>query len=137
MKETNNFKEIGNYLINTGIYLTTKTEAEFDLNSQLHQNIVNMLMQSYVYLTEYSKLREVTNKIECKPEPETEKFLTRREVISIYHPLLTEYGLTQAINTKELQVIKRGKKFFFNKTEIDRWIKEKEDKSLLKSFKLV
>ena len=52
-------------------------------------------------------------------------FLTRKEVLEVYAPVITAYGLSQAINMDGFPYIKRGKKYFFVKEDIDKWLSER------------
>lgn len=117
------FKIIGNYLIQMGLYLCTIDVKEFEERTEIKDNIINFLMQSYLYLKTYNDTPIlVDNKEESLVEKTDEDYLSRKQVLEIYHPLFTEYGLTQAIHTKGLPYIKRGSKYFFKKSEIDDWI---------------
>lgn len=64
---------------------------------------------------------EINNKSQVNEDTDS-KFLSKQQVIETYYPLFTEYGLTQAIHTGQIPYIKRGKKYFFSKQEIDKWI---------------
>lgn len=116
------FKDIGNYLIQMGLYLTTVSEDEFEEREQIKDNMINFLMQSYCYLKSYKDL-PTTEDVNEIAEVTEEKYISRKDVIKIYHPLFTEYGLNQAIHTKGLPYIKRGARYFFKKSEIDEWLK--------------
>ena len=63
------------------------------------------------------------------------------EAIELYHPLITEYGLKQAINKNEIKYIKRGTKYFFSSDDLKKWIDEKKSNNvatyLNKSIKFV
>ncbi len=121
----NKFREMGSYLIQIGLYFTTKDTADFE-ESELHNNITNYLIQSYLYLLNYNKELEVTTgeakTDEIINETTLEEYLTKKEVIQIYYPYFTEYGLTQAIHKNTIPYHKRGAKYFFKKSEIDEWI---------------
>lgn len=60
-------------------------------------------------------------------EENKEEYLSRKEVIELYHPVLTEYGLNQSIHMKGLPHIKRGNKYFFKKSEIDKWLEDNRE----------
>ena len=59
-------------------------------------------------------------------------FLTRKEVLEIYSPVITSYGLSQAINMDGFPYIKRGKKYFFVKEDIDKWLSQRNDTTPVK-----
>lgn len=134
----NKFKEIGNYLIQTGLYLCTKEDDKFDEDNQIHTNIINFLMQSYLFLKTYNDRQQIeANTDEEKRQTKEEIYLSRKELLGIYHPLFTEYSLAQAIHTKKIPYIKRGSKYFFKKSEVDTWLNEKNCDSSNKTFKFV
>lgn len=118
----NEFDDIGNYLIQMGLYLCTVSPKEFEEREEVKDNIINYLMQSYLYLKTYNMNEIKSNSAD--EEEVKEEYLSRKEVIELYHPLFTEYGLNQSIHTKGLPHLKRGSKYFFKKTEIDKWIEE-------------
>lgn len=131
--ENNKLKIAGTYLINSGIYLSTIKEEELNENIQVKDNITNFLMQTYLYLTSFQHEKSI---VEEKNIAE-EVFLTTKDVLNIYNPLFTKYGLNQAINSRGLPHIKRGNKFFFNKKEIDAWIADNREEEKNKTFKFV
>lgn len=53
------------------------------------------------------------------------KYLTRKEVLEMYSPVITDYGLRQAINIDGFPCIKRGKQYFFTQEAIDNWLSER------------
>lgn len=132
----NKFKEMGAYLIQIGLYFTTKDDSTFDDN-QIHNNIMNYLLQSYLYLTNYkSNYKLGTMEIQNQEDNiNSDKYLTKKEVIKEYYPLLTDYGLSQAIHTKNLPYHKRGAKYFFRKSEIDEWINSNNKDVSKKTYK--
>ena len=52
------FKVIGNYLIQIGLYLNTVDFSEFEERTEIKNNINNFLLQSYVYLNHRYTLYE-------------------------------------------------------------------------------
>lgn len=128
------FKEIGNYLIQIGLYLSTTNVEEFEERKQIKDNAISFLMQAYLYLQSYKELPTLEND---SHKEKVEEYLSRKQVIEIYHPLFTEYGLTQSIHTKGLPHIKRGSKYFFKKSEIDKWLEENGNNSVNKTIKFV
>lgn len=133
----NKFKEMGHYLIQSGLYLTTIKDDKFEEDNLIHDNIIGFLMQAYLYLKTYNKqLIDTAPEIKA-PITNEDPYLSRKEVLNMYRPLFTEYGLTQAIHTRKLPYIKRGSKYFFKKSEIDDWIAENNGKSGNKRIKYV
>lgn len=63
----------------------------------------------------------------------TNKYLTRKEVLEIYSPVITDYGLRQAMSMDNFPYIKRGKQFFFIKDEIDKWLLERNSANPVKT----
>ncbi len=55
----------------------------------------------------------------------TKKYLTRKQVLEMYSPVITDYGLRQSINMDNFPYIRRGKQYFFVKDEIDKWLAER------------
>ena len=53
------------------------------------------------------------------------KYLTRKEVLEMYSPVITDYGLRQAINMDDFPCVKRGKQYFFTQEAIDNWLTER------------
>lgn len=138
METKNRFKEIGHYLIQSGIYLTTIHDGKFEEDNEIHANIVSFLMQSYLFLKTYNDKLPVENvtKIEtCKVNEDP--YLSRKDLLEMYHPVLTEYGLTQAIHINGLPFIKRGAKYFFKKSEIEVWLKSRESSKSSKNKQFV
>ncbi len=117
----NKFNEMGSYLIQIGLYFTTKDTDDFEQN-QIHNNIMSYLLQSYLYLLNYNQNTLIETTTSNKEEETKDIYLTKKEVIGLYYPLLTDYGLSQAIHTKDFPYHKRGSKYFFRKSEIDEWI---------------
>lgn len=119
------FKEMGHYLIQMGLYLCSKENGKFEEDNQIHTNIINFLMQSYLFLKTYNDkpVLEISNEVE-QPKEKDNQYLSRKELLKMYYPLFTDYALTQSIHTKGLPHIKRGSKYFFKKSEIDAWLSE-------------
>lgn len=130
MIETKKFKDIGCNIAQIGFYLMTIDQTIFT-DTELHRNIVSLLSQMSLYLNDVM-LGKVTKKIDTTAAvaPTTSsEYISRKEVVKMYHPLITEYGLTQAINKNELRYIKRGSKYFFEPNEVKKWIEEKSSHS--------
>ena len=65
------------------------------------------------------------------PTSENKKYLTRKEVLEEYAPIITSYGLSQAIHMENFPYIKRGKKYFFVKEDIDTWLSKRTNVSAI------
>ena len=55
----------------------------------------------------------------------TKEYLTRKQVLEMYSPVITDYGLRQSMNMDNFPYIRRGKQYFFVKDEIDKWLVER------------
>lgn len=67
----------------------------------------------------------------ASPSSESKKYLTRKEVLEEYYPVITSYGLSQAIHMEGFPCIKRGKKYFFVKEDIDTWLRKRTNVSAI------
>lgn len=138
MIENNKFKEIGFNVAQIGFYLMSIDSTLFN-DTELHRNIVSLLSQVSLYLNDnLGKPLASTNQIITGNE---KQYVSKAEAIEIYHPLITEYGLKQAINKNEIKYIKRGTKYFFSSDDLKKWIDEKKSNNvktyLNKSIKFV
>lgn len=138
MIENNKFKEIGFNVAQIGFYLMSIDSTLFT-NTELHRNIVSLLSQVSLYLNDnLGKPLASTNQIITGNE---KQYVSKAEAIELYHPLITEYGLKQAINKNEIKYIKRGTKYFFESDDLKKWIDEKKSNNvatyLNKSIKFV
>ena len=133
------FKEMGNYWIQMGLYISTIDPVEFEERKDIKENMINFLMQSYLYLQNYKVQDLIETQDVCTKEKIADEkvYLSRKQLIKEYSPLFTEYGLTQAIHIKGLPHIKRGNKYFFNKSEIEQWIADNQENSGNKRIKYV
>ncbi len=123
MKE-NRLNQISKQLITIGAYFSTTTLKELKDNVTIKNNILMHLLNVYLLINEE---QDIENENTICNANEEEKYLTRKEIISLYYPLFTQYGLNQAINKKEIPFHKRGSKYFFKKSEIDDWINNKDN----------
>ena len=123
------FKDLGYSTAQIGFYLMTIDQTIFN-DTELHRNIVSLLSQMSLYLNDVMLGKE-TKQIENTAVVPTSssEYISRKEVVKMYHPLITEYGLTQAINKNELKYIKRGSKYFFEPNEVKKWIENKSSHS--------
>lgn len=138
MKENNKFKEIGFNVAQIGFYLMSIDSTLFT-DTELHRNIVSLLSQVSLYLNDnLGKTLVSTTQVSTKNE---KQYVSKAEAIELYHPLITEYGLKQAINKNEIKYIKRGTKYFFSSDDLKKWIDEKKSNNvatyLNKSIKFV
>ena len=138
MIENNKFKEIGFNVAQIGFYLMSIDSTLFT-NTELHRNIVSLLSQVSLYLNDnLGKPLVSTNQIITGNE---KQYVSKAEAIELYYPLITEYGLKQAINKNEIKYIKRGTKYFFESDDLKKWIDEKKSNNvatyLNKSIKFV
>lgn len=138
MIENKKFKEIGFNVAQIGFYLMSIDSTLFN-DTDLHRNIVSLLSQVSLYLNDnLGKPLTSTNQIITGNE---KQYVSKAEAIELYHPLITEYGLKQAINKNEIKYIKRGTKYFFSSDDLKKWIDEKKSSNvktyLNKSIKFV
>lgn len=138
MIENKKFKEIGFNVAQIGFYLMSIDSTLFN-DTDLHRNIVSLLSQVSLYLNDnLGKPLASTNQIITGNE---KQYVSKAEAIELYHPLITEYGLKQAINKNEIKYIKRGTKYFFSSDDLKKWIDEKKSNNvktyLNKSIKFV
>lgn len=138
MIENKKFKEIGFNVAQIGFYLMSIDNTLFN-DTELHRNIVSLLSQVSLYLNDnLEKPLASTNQIITGNE---KQYVSKAEAIELYHPLITEYGLKQAINKNEIKYIKRGTKYFFERDDLKKWIDEKKSNNvatyLNKSIKFV
>lgn len=138
MIENNKFKELGFNVAQIGFYLMSIDSTLFN-DTDLHRNIVSLLSQVSLYLNDnLGKPLVPTNQTITGNE---KQYVSKAEAIELYHPLITEYGLKQAINKNEIKYIKRGTKYFFSSDDLKKWIDEKKSNNvktyLNKSIKFV
>lgn len=133
------FKEMAGYFIHMGLYLNTVSEKEFAEQKKINENMVNFLMQAYLYLSAYNFELPQPKQQEQKASDNNDDdgYLTRKQVLEMYSPLFTSYALSQAIHTNGFPYVKRGNKYFFKKSEIDKWLKENGDNRGNKRIKFV
>ena len=122
----NKFKDMGNSLVQIGAYLMNIDPTLF-ADTTLHRNIVSMLSQFSLYLNDNLGQSLIKSNVQVIDE---QKYLSKTEAIELYHPLLTEYSLTQSIKKNEIKYIKRGAKYFFLKEDLQSWV---DDRKLINS----
>lgn len=121
------FKDMGNSLVQIGAYLMNIDPTLF-ADTELHRNIVSMLSQFSLFLND--NLGQSLIKSNVQVVDDGQKYLSKTEAIELYHPLLTEYSLTQSIKKNEIKYIKRGAKYFFLKEDLQSWV---DDRKLINS----
>ena len=62
-----------------------------------------------------------------------ERYITKQQVIDMCYPLITEYGINQAIKTNDIKYIKRGNKYFFLEVEVKAWIDKKRSDNYVRN----
>lgn len=55
----------------------------------------------------------------------TKEYLTRKQVLEMYAPFLTEYSLRESIHKENFPYVRRGRQYFFRQEEIDKWLSER------------
>lgn len=92
MNNDSNFKDMGSFLIQIGLYLTTKEGNIFE-KSEMHQNILDFLLQSYLYLNSFNLVSLQSTKSKTKEtDTKEDAYLSKKQVIELYHPMLTNYA---------------------------------------------
>ena len=119
MKE-NNFKDIGLAISQIGFYLTSIDETLFQ-DTEINRNLVSFMTNVSLYLNDVMKNKNNIHK-QIKEEQKAIQYLSKKEVIKNYHPLITEYALNQAINKGQISYSKRGSKYYFENKDIEEWI---------------
>ena len=123
------FKEASYTLTQIGFYLMSMGDTSLFGDTEVHRNIVSLLSQMALYLNhsiEEKKQLSTTSKI-CSKSNEEKRYITKRQVIELCHPFITEYALTQAIRTNDIPYLKRGSKYFFDELEVKDWIGKKRN----------
>lgn len=136
MIDEKTFKNIGYNVAQIGFYLMS-INSDLFTDTELHRNIVSLLSQVSVYLNDI-----VNNKLVIMNQKDNAKqYLSKSELIKLYHPLIIEYGLRQAINKNDINYIKHGTKYFFERHDVETWISKKKsnskDNNAVKSIKFV
>lgn len=127
MKE-NRFKELGQTVSQVGLYMMSIDETLFQ-NTEINRNIVSFMSQVSLLLNDVLE-NKTTKQEQSVEEKKVSQYLSKKEVVKNYHPLITEYALNQAINKKEISYSKRGSKYYFENKDIEEWINnQKNDKS--------
>jgi hypothetical protein len=124
MKE-NRFKELGRTVSQIGFYMMTIDESLFQ-KTELNLNIVSFMSQVSLLLNDILEKRIIKQESSIE-EQKVIKYLSKKDVINKYHPLITKYSLTQAINRKEIPYSKRGSKYYFELKDIEKWINSQKN----------
>lgn len=123
----NRFKELGKTVSEVGFYMMSIDETLFQ-NTEFNRNIVNFMSQVSLLLNDV--LENKTTKQEQSIEKEKIiQYLSKKEVVKNYHPLITEYALNQAINKGQITYSKRGSKYYFEVSDVEQWISDQKNNS--------
>ena len=127
--KNNMFNLCGNSVAQIGFYLMQIDETQF-INTETHRDIINFMSQMALYLNDIVNKKN-TSTAEAKTNATSDEsiYLSRKEVVERYHPLITEYGLSQAVNKHELVFTKIGNKYFFKIDELEKWINNQKVKN--------
>lgn len=106
-----------------GTYLMQIDEKHF-IDSEVNKDIVKFMIILSIYL---NGLLNSNDNSDNNYAIEENKYLSRKEVIKKYHPLITSYSLSQAINKKEIPFSKIGNKYFFELKDIEAWINNQKN----------
>ena len=127
--KNNMFNLCGNSVAQIGFYLMQIDETQFT-NTETHRDIINFMSQMALYLNDIvNKKHTITAEATVGATADDGTYLTRKEVIEKYHPVITAYGISQAINKHELVFTKIGNKYFFKTEDLDKWINNQKVKN--------
>ena len=125
----NMFNLCGSSIAQIGFYLMQIDETQFT-NTETHKDIINFMSQMSLYLNDIvNKKHTITAEATVGATADDGTYLTRKEVIEKYHPVITAYGISQAINKHELVFTKIGNKYFFKTEDLDKWINNQKVKN--------
>jgi hypothetical protein len=126
------FKEISFTISQIGFYLMNLGDISLFNDTQIHNNIVVLLSQAAMKLNDAMKAKTtVINEISCcNSEKMEEHYISKQQVVEMFHPFITQYSLTQAIHTNSINYLKRGNKYFFLESEVKEWISKKKNNSI-------
>jgi len=123
------FREISQTISQVGFYLMNLGDISLFKDTPTHRNIVTLLSQMALKLEDVMRDKNTLIASNSTPaitgEVSGNKYITKQQVIDMCHPLITQYGINQAIQTKDIPYIKRGNKYFFVETEVKDWIDKK------------
>ena len=128
MIESKRFKEIGFNVAQIGFYLMSIEPSLFN-DTELHRNIVSLLSQISLYLNNTINTPIEYQEDKSTAVPTGKHYISKSEAIELYHPLITQYSITQAISKNEVKYIKRGNKYFFESDDLKNWIEAKKSSS--------
>ena len=122
------FDILGISVVEIGTYLMQIDESQFT-NIEINKNIVKFMSILSIYLNglinEKTPASGLDNSVAIAEE---NKYLSKKEIIDRYHPLLTEYGISKAIKRNELNFSKVGNKTFFQVKDVEKWLETKKVK---------
>ena len=108
MMNEKSLKNIGYTTSQIGFYLMSMDSTLFQ-DTEINRNIVTFISQVALLLNDILE-NKTTSQVKQLQKEENIKFLSRKDVIQKYHPLITEYALNQAIQKKQISYTKRGTK---------------------------
>ena len=126
MKEKR-FNDIGLMLSQIGFYIASIDETLFQ-DIELNRNIVSYMFQISLLLNDILKKKDIKQE-SIKEEQKIKQYLSKKEVIKNYHPLITDYALNQAISKGHITYSKRGSKYYFESKDIEEWINNQKKDS--------
>ncbi len=130
------FKEISQTITQIGFYLMNLGDISLFSDTPTHRNIVTLLSQMSLKLNDTMNSKALLLK-DTTPVSVTsvkdDKYITKQQVIEMCHPLITQYGINQAIKTNDIKYIKRGNKYFFLEVDVREWIDRKRSDNYVRS----
>ena len=128
MMNEKSLKNIGYTTSQIGFYLMSMDSTLFQ-DTEINRNIVTFISQVALLLNDILE-NKTTSQVKQLQKEENIKFLSRKDVIQKYHPLITEYALNQAIQKKQISYTKRGTKYYFDNSDIENWINNQRNNSI-------
>lgn len=124
--KNNMFNLCGSSVAQIGFYLMQIDETQF-INSETHKDIINFMSQMTLYLTSLCYGNNISTTTTATINSSNKKtFLSKKEVLREFSPLITSYCLTQAINKKEIVYSRVGNKYYFEYDNVLLWINSKK-----------
>ena len=129
------FKEISQTITQIGFYLMNLGDMSLFNDTPTHRNIVTLLSQMSLKLDDTMRAKTILVSNTSAPVTPTneERYITKQQVIDMCYPLITEYGINQAIKTNDIKYIKRGNKYFFLEVEVKAWIDKKRSDNYVRN----
>lgn len=130
------FKEISQTITQIGFYLMNLGDMSLFNDTPTHRNIVTLLSQMSLKLDDTMRAKTIlveSNTSAPVTPTNEERYITKQQVIDMCYPLITEYGINQAIKTNDIKYIKRGNKYFFLEVEVKAWIDKKRSDNYVRN----